>query len=132
MAAALYDKGREAFANAAINWPADTIKIALLGAGYTANMATDQFLSTTGISGATIGTVTLANKTNVAGVCDADDIVTGNLTTGSTVTQIVGYKDTGTAATSPLIFREDVTSTPTNGGTMTIAWDNTANKIFKL
>jgi hypothetical protein len=132
MSAALYDKGREAFANAAINWPADTIKVALLGAGYTANMATDQFLSTTGISGATVATLTLANKTNVAGVCDADDLLSGNLATGSTITQLIIYKDTGTAATSPLIAREDLNSTPTNGGTVSIAWDNTANKIFKL
>jgi hypothetical protein len=132
MAAALYDKGREAFANGAINWVSDTIKVAFLGAGYTANMTTDQYLSTTGISGATIATATLANKTNTAGVCDADDVLTGNLATGSTITQVIGYKDTGVAGTSPLIFREDLTSTPTNGGTVSLAWDNAANKIFKL
>jgi hypothetical protein len=132
MAASLYDTGRNAFATGGINWTADTIKVALLGASYTPNMATDQFYST--ISANVIGTpVALANKTASAGVCDADDVTTGTLTTGSTITQLVIYKDTGTAGTSQLIAREDTVSTPTNGGTITISWDNTAGlKIFKL
>ena len=54
------------------------------------------------------------------------------LATGSTVTQIVIYKDTGTASTSRLIAREDTVSTPTNGGTMILQWDNGPLKIFKL
>lgn len=131
MAASLYDTGRNAFATAAVNWLTDTIKVALVKAAYVADMAADQFFSS--VSANVIGTpATLANKTSVAGVVDADDVTIGPLATGDTVTQIVIYKDTGTAATSQLIAREDVTSTPTNGGTVTLTWDNTANKIFKL
>ena len=130
MAAALYDKGRDAFANAGINWTADTIKVALVGAGYTADMAADQYYSTvTGV----IGTpVALTSKSSAAGVVNAANVTTSTIATGSTITQLVIYKDTGTAATSPLIARMDVTSTPTNGGTITISWDTGANKIFKL
>lgn len=129
MASALYDKGRDAFANGLINWTGDTIKVALVGSGYAADLANDQFFSSvTGV----IATLALVNKSTAAGVCDADDVTSGTLATGSTVTQIVIYKDTGTASTSRLIAREDVPSTPTNGGTIQITWDNGANKIFKL
>jgi hypothetical protein len=131
MAASLYDTGRNAFATGSINWVSDTIKVALVNASYVANMTTDQFY--TAISANVIGTpVALANKTASAGVCDADDVTTGTLTTGSTITQLVIYKDTGVAGTSQLIAREDTVSTPTNGGTITIQWDSAANKIFKL
>ncbi len=130
MASALYDTGRDAFANGGINWTSDTIKVALVGSGYTANMATDQFFSSiTSVIGTPIA---LTSKSTAAGVVNAANVTSGALATGSTVTQIVIYKDTGTATTSQLIAREDVTSTPTNGGTITIQWDTAANKIFKL
>lgn len=130
MAAALYDKGRDAFANGGINWASDTIKVALVGSGYTADMANDQYFSTiTGV----IGTPSaLTGKSSSAGVVNASNVTTGTIATGSTITQLVLFKDTGTASTSPLIARMDVTSTPTNGGTITVSWDTGANKIFKL
>jgi hypothetical protein len=130
MAQALYDTGRNAFLNGLIDWVNDTVKVALVGSGYVANMAADQFFSTvTGVIGTPIA---LTNKTSSAGVADADDVTSAALTTGSTITQIVIYKDTGTAGTSQLIAREDVTSTPTNGGTISLTWDSGASKIFKL
>jgi hypothetical protein len=131
MAQALYDTGRNAFATGAINWTSDTIKVALVGAGYSANMATDQWYSA--VSANVIGVpVQLTSPTASAGVCNAANVTFAAIATGSTVTQIVIYKDTGTAGTSQLIAREDVTSTPTNGGTISITWDTGSNKIFKL
>jgi hypothetical protein len=132
MSSALYDTGRNAFLLAAINWTTDTIKVALVGAGYAANMATDQFFSL--VTANVIGVpVQLTSPTAAAGVANAANVTTAAISTGSTVTQIVLYKDTGTSTTSQLIAREDVTSTPTNGGTFTITWDTTAGlKIFKL
>jgi hypothetical protein len=131
MASALYDLGREAFLAGSISWSSDTIKVALVGTGYSANMLTDQFYST--VSGSAIGTpMTLTSKTTALGVADAADVTSGTISTGSTITQLVIYKDTGTNSTSPLISRMDVTSTPTNGGTITVSWDNSSSKIFKL
>jgi len=80
-------------------------------------------------------TDTLTNKTVTNGVFDADD-VTFSSVTGSAVSQIVIYKDTGTASNSPLIaYFDSPTSglpiTP-NGGNITIAWSNDSSKIFKL
>jgi hypothetical protein len=68
-------------------------------------------------------------------VFDADP-VTFSSVTGNTVEALVIYKDTGNAATSPLLAYIDTVSsglpvTP-NGGNIVVAWDSGSNKIFKL
>jgi hypothetical protein len=48
---------------------------------------------------------------------------------------VVIYKDTGVPGTSPLIaYIDTITGFPlvTNGGDITIQWDNGAYKIFSL
>jgi hypothetical protein len=76
----------------------------------------------------------LTGKTVTAGVADAVD-VTFTAVSGATVEAIVLYADSGTEATSRLIAYIDTATglplTP-NGGDVTVAWDNGANKIFKL
>ena len=131
MAANLYGLGRNAFLNAGINWSSDTIMCVFVGSGYVANMTTDQYYSA--VAASIIGApMQLLTPTAVLGTAGAANITSGNLTSGSTITQIVIYKSTGTNATSPLIAREDVSPTiPTNGGTVTITWDP-VNRIFTL
>jgi hypothetical protein len=135
MANALYDKAREAFLAADIDWAADTIKCVLVdGADYTPNLSTHDSLDDVP-SGGRVGTAqTLASKTVAAGVADAAD-VTFTAVTGDPCEYILIYKDTGVEATSPLIALIDTATglpvTP-NGGNISIAWDNGANKIFKL
>jgi hypothetical protein len=54
---------------------------------------------------------------------------------GASCESIVVYKDTGSAATSPLVaFFDTATGLPVtpNGGDIIITWDSGANKIFKL
>lgn len=135
MADKLYDKGREGFATAEIDWIDDTIKAVLVDTGaYTFNQSSHQFLSDIA-SGARIATSSaLAVKSATAGVCDADD-VTFSTVTGPTVEAVVLYKDTGTASTSRLIaYIDSATGLPVtpNGGDINVVWDNGANKIFKL
>lgn len=133
MANALYDKGREKFLTGALNASTATLKAALVKSTYVANLATDEFYST--ISANVIGTPqTLVSKTTTGGVLDAADVTFTAVPTG-TVNYIAIYSDTGTAATSPLIALLDTAAglpVSTNGGDITIAWDNGANKIFKL
>jgi hypothetical protein len=136
MANALYDKGREAFANAGINWSADTIKAILVDTSvYTPNLATDNFLSTI-VAGARVGTAqTLASKTNVAGVVSAADINFTGLSAAPSIEAVVLYKDTGTEATSTLIaYIDTATGLPTTAGLSSVAvqWSTGPNKIFKL
>ena len=138
MSNSLYDKGRESFLsqNPAIDWDTDIIKCALVLTAYAVNLATDQYLNpafNTNI--ATNGrSAAFTAKTVTAGVADAAD-VTLTAVSGTQVSYIVIYKDTGTDTTSPLIAYIDTATglpfTP-NGGDVTIAWDNAANRIFKL
>ena len=95
----IYPKGKEGFANAAINWGSDTIKAVAVGSGYTYS-ATHQYLSD--ITD-TIGTaVTLTSKTNSNGALGGT-IPTFSSMSGGPLYAIIIYKDTGTAGTSPLI-----------------------------
>lgn len=134
MSNAIYAKGKEKILAASINFVSDTIKVALVKNTYPQNMATDEFYSD--ISAYVIGTPqTLGGKTTTAGVFDAGDATYTAVTAGDTLEGVVIYKDTGVAGTSPLlIYIDTITGFPlaTNGGDITIAWDNGAYKIFSL
>lgn len=134
MANALYGKGKEKLLTAAINLSTDTIRAAILSSAYSQNLATDEFLSA--ISASVLNTAqVLGTKTITLGVFDAADITFTAVTAGATCKAIVIYKDTGLASTSALLaFIDTITGFPlaTNGGDITIAWDNGANKIFAL
>lgn len=134
MANALYDKGREAFLTAGINWTSDTIKVSLVDTDdYTVNLATHDFYDDIP-SGAIVATATLGTKTATAGIADAAD-ATFTAVSGDVSEALVIWKDTGTPSTSTLIaYIDTATGLPVtpNGGDITIVWDNGANKIFKL
>lgn len=133
MANALYDKGREKFLTGAINASADTLKCALIKDTYAPTLGSDEFFST--LSSHVVGTPqTLASKTVTGGVLDAADVTFSAVPTAA-VKYCAIYKDTGSAATSPLIALFDTAAglpVSTNGGDIIIAWDPGANKIFKL
>lgn len=134
MANALYAKGKEKILSGSINLPSDTIKASLLSSSYTANLSTDEFWST--ISANLLNTSqTLASKSVTGGVFDAADVTFTAVTSGSTVKAVVLWKDTGTPSTSPLlVYIDTITGFPlaTNGGDITITWDNGSYKIFSL
>jgi hypothetical protein len=133
VANALYDLGREGFLDGSIDWDTDSIKIALLSAGYTPNLATHKFVSDLGAN-IVARSAALGSKTVTAGVADAADITFSGVT-GAAVTRYAIYKDTGTDTTSRLIALIDTATglpvTP-NGGDITITFDNGSNRIFKL
>ena len=133
MANALYPKWKEQLLQftANNNLSAGTVKVALVTAGYTYS-ASDQFYSS--VSASVVGTPqTIGSKTFTNGVFDGGD-VTFTSVTGSQVTQLVIYIDTGTAGTSPLVALLDtgVTNLPVtpNGGNIDITWN--ASGIFAL
>lgn len=136
MANALYGKGKEKLlsSTSSISVDTDTIKAALVSSAYAPNLSTDEFYST--ISAHVLGTpVTLTSKTLTLGVFDAADPTFAAVAAGSTAKFVVLYKDTGLAASSPLLIVLDtITGFPyaTNGGDILITWDNGANKIFAL
>lgn len=134
MANALYAKGKEKILSAAINFATDTIKVALVKNTYAQNLTTDEFLS--GIAAHVIGAdQTLGSKAVTLGAFDAGDATWTAVASGDTAKCVVIYKDTGVAGTSPLIaYIDTITGFPmaTNGGDITVQWDNGAYKIFSL
>lgn len=137
MANAVYDKGREAFLGADIDWLADNIKMVLVRS-YTPSTSTHDFLDdVTGGGGGTIVATSsnFASKTATNGVADAADITFSAVAAGAACNHLVIYKDTGVAGTSALICVIDTATglpvTP-NGGDITVVFDSGANKIFKL
>lgn len=134
MANALYVKGKEKILSGEINFITDTIKVALVKNDYAQNLATDEFY--TSISAHVLDTPeTLAGKSISGGVFDAGDATFTAVLAGDTSEGVVIYKDTGVAATSPLLaYIDTITGFPLvmNGGDVTIQWDNGAYKIFSL
>lgn len=142
MANALFDAGREGFLDGTIDWDTAVIKVALVR-GYTFSAAHKFVSDVTGASGVLAATSSaLASKTVTAGVADAADItfsavasnasnhslliyqasaVTGGADVAATAQRLIGWIDTAT----------NLPAVP-NGGDITVAWDNGANKIFKL
>ena len=132
MANRLYPKGAEKILGT-LDLTAVTVKAALLSNAYTYSAA-HEFLSD--ISASVLNTAqTLASKAVAGGVFDAADVVYTAVTAGANARYVALYHDTGTAGTSSLIFFVDTaTGLPmaTNGGDITVQWDNGANKIFSL
>lgn len=135
MANALYPKAKESFLsqNPSIDMDTDTIKVAMVTSAYTYSTSHQYYSSVSGVVGTP---ATLASKTVTNGVFDAADVTYSSVASGSTVAALIIYKDTGSAATSPLVAYIDTVSSglpvSTNGGDIIVTWDNGANKIFAL
>lgn len=134
MANALYAKGKEKILSGAINFPADNITAALVSNAYAVNLATHEFLSDLGANVLNANQL-LSGKAVATGVFDANDPTWTAVVAGSTALAVVLFKDTGVAGTSPLLaYIDTITGFPlaTNGGNITVQWDNGAFKIFSL
>lgn len=133
MANALYDPGREGFADGTINWSTGDIRVMLVLSTYTFSAA-HKFVADLGAvdNGRS---ASLTSKTQTSGVCDAAD--TSQVATAATASKaLVIFQHTGSDATARLIGYIDTATglpfTPAAGQTINDVWDNGANKIFKL
>jgi hypothetical protein len=136
MSSFLYDTGRNAFLTGDIPWDSADIRCIFVDtADYTVDQNVDEFLQDIGAPArVAVSAASLANKTAVDGVADADDL-TINTVSGDQFEALVLYLHTGDEATAQLIaYIDDYTGLPTtpNGGNITVAWPNGSNKIFKL
>lgn len=131
MADAIYPKYKQALLDADTNIDVNdgTVKVALSTAAYN---SAHQFY--TDVSASTVGTPQTINNTTVTnGLFDGDNVTYTAVAGGSTVTALIIYIDTGSAATSRLVaFIDTVSGFPlsTNGGDVTVAWN--ASGIFQL
>ena len=135
MANALYGKGRQKFLEGGVAWLTDSIKAVLVDvADYTVQIDTHEFLSDIAGAGRVATSANMSAKTSTLGVADVGDF-SFTAVTGDPSEAIIFYKDTGTAATSPLIaYIDTATGLPVtpNGGDINIQVDNGSNKLFKL
>ncbi len=135
MANSLFNNGREGFLDGSIDWDTGDIRAMLTLSSYTYD-ATDEFLSDVPASTRDNGrSAALGSKTVTDGIADAADTsLTATAATASNA--IILFQHTGSDATARLIAYIDTATglplTPAAGGTVNIAWDNGANKIFKL
>jgi len=134
MANVLYDKGREGFLDGAIDWDSNDIRVALVESTYTFSDA-HEFMAALGAND-NGRSVALASKTVTSGVADAAD-TTLTATAALACNALVIFQHTGSDATARLIAYIDTPSaglpfTPAASQVVNIAWDNGANKIFKL
>lgn len=137
MANALFTKFKEALLSQSPSVDVDTDNIKVVGVDHaddTPLPATDQFLSDIGAAARVMTTANLSGKSVTNGIFDATDEPTAGVT-GDVFESLVIYEDTGVAGTSALmVFIDTATGLPftPNGGSVTIAWDNGASKIFTL
>lgn len=123
MASVFYNAGKGEILKANIDLESDTIKLAFMGTSYTPDVDAHVYWSDISASIASGTTAqTLASKTvtvdntNNRAEFDAANISLSNITTNTN--KFVLYKDTGVAATSPLICCIDITEgtlSPTDG-----------------
>lgn len=131
---ALFDPGREGFLDGSIDWDTDDVRAMLVKSTYVFSAA-HKFLSDLGAvdNGRSVA---LGSKTVTNGVADAAD--TSLVATAAAASNaLVVFKHTGSDATARVIAYIDTPTsglpfTPAASQTVNIAWDNGANKIFKL
>jgi hypothetical protein len=123
MASALYTPFKKLLLDGDIDLLTDNIKVVLVDAAdYTFSAAHD-FLDDVAAGARVATSGNLANKTTTGGAFDSDN-VTFSAVTGDVSEALIIYKDSGAAATSPLIAYIDTATsglpvTP-NGGDITI------------
>lgn len=135
MANALFNPGREGFLDGSIDWDTGDIRVMLTLSTYTFDSA-DRFLSDIPASTRDNGrSAALGSKTVTDGIADAAD-TSLTATAASASNALIIYQHTGVDATARVIAYIDTATglpvTPAAGGTVNIAWNNGANKIFKL
>lgn len=137
MASNLYQNGIMLILDRTIDYAANTIKVMLLGTGYTPNKdhvfvsdVVASELSGTGYTGGFGGSgrKTLASKTigkndsTDKAYLDAADVTWTAINAG-TIGFAVVFKEITSDAASPVICNVDLADIVTNGGDVTIAWD---------
>lgn len=135
MANALFDYGRNHFLLGDVNWVGHRIDCFLVDDNtYTnKNLTTNEFLTSLN-AGSRVASTTLAGKTAVAGVADANDI-TFTAVSGAVSEELVLVRFvTGDADSYLLVFIDQATGLPVtpNTGDIVVRWSDTTNKIFKL
>jgi len=144
MANVFMNEGAESIVDRNIDLIADTLKVALVAAGYVAD-PDHEFIDAGGVNdvvdhriagttdqtlgGKVIGKDTTGNFAYL----DGNDTTFLAVPAGPAAVQTVVYKDTGVPTTSKIIAVHDIPDVTPNGGDITIQWATPANGgVLKL
>lgn len=138
MANQLFPTGRRRWLRGEIAWTSggDDFVLVLLDASYTFSDAHEFADDLTGVLGDPATLTGVADLED--GVADADDVSVTGVDLGDTATQLAIYKDTGSPATSPLLYFADDNDDTTpigrvgDGGAISIVWSNGPDRLFRI
>ena len=133
---AWYAKGVEAFAGKLIDFDGDNIKALLAPGTYSPDMDNDQFVSTIPALAIVSRSPNLAGKSETGGVLNCST-VTFSLVgpSGTLIPYVVFYQDTGSDASSRLLFKYDTgQNLPVTaiGGDISVQIDTGPYKLARL
>lgn len=138
MANGWFVKGKEKFLRGEVSWSDHDIKVVFVDISlYTVDLANHEFLSSIPVGARVATSANLANKATAGAIAGADPTLVFPNVTGNEIGAFGIYRDTGSAATSPLLLWFDTVAsglplTPI-GTNVTITWDtDAAKKIAKL
>ena len=138
MASAHYDLALQEFwkgANGDVTSGGVVVKVRLMRvSAYTFSQA-HQFASSLPaaiVADATLGSKTANGQGANPGCLDAADCTYLTVPAGAAIDCLAAYIDTGTPATSKLLFFIDGFTVTPNGGDITVQWQNTVPFIAKL
>ena len=136
-----YGRGLDAITAGEVDWELDTIKVALLQSTYVPDQGNHQWFSDVSTdeasgSGYILGGAVLPVRVRTYDaalsriVLSADNMIWESVTVTNVLYAAI-YKDTGTAATSPLVgYGQALEAASTTGEAFIIAWDPLG--IFRL
>lgn len=99
----LYNNARSLFTTKQLNWPVETIKVALLNSLYTPSLQ-DVNLSAVPAGAFIARDIVMTNLAQIAGVCSGTIPEFIGLTSVYTCVAVLIYKSTGLDTTSPMIY----------------------------
>lgn len=129
MANVFYDKAREDFATAQLDWLTTNVFAVLVDASYVFD-ATETDL--TAISAAYLSGMTPQALTGLAvtstGTVSADSSVFAGVTSGQTAAAVIIYADQGAGRFDPILYYDTGAGFPltTTGASVTVDWNATA------
>ncbi len=102
-ASQLFPAARQKFATGALNWPAATVKVAVLADSFIPNFLTQVNLSDINANDIIATSGDIANLTAVDGACGGDTTSLGVVSDPRVAGGLLFYLDTGSPATSTLV-----------------------------
>ena len=134
MSNALFDHGRQHFANGDIDLINDDIRAVLIDTGvYTVDLANhEDYADLSGVVGSE--SPAFASKSTTAGVFDAADITFSSVS-GNTAEALVIFQNTGVAGEDLLLaYIDEIGNFPLtpDGTDVEIVWSNGSTKIFRV